>query len=79
MNMKKSLKLQGFSFKIYCGRWGEVEIEKGPVDLFPTEPTDEDRQVEEILKFGFKGFIGLRTKKKQVKRPVFCFTAEDGT
>ena len=23
------------------GRWGEVEIEKGPVDLFPTEPTDE--------------------------------------
>lgn len=24
-----------------CGRWGEVEIEKGPVDLFPTEPTDE--------------------------------------
>ena len=24
-----------------CGRWGEVESEKGPVDLFPTEPTDE--------------------------------------
>lgn len=23
------------------GRWGEVEKEKGPVDLFPTEPTDE--------------------------------------
>jgi len=31
------------------GRWGEVEKEKGPVDLFPTEPTDEDRQVEETL------------------------------
>ena len=27
---------------IASGRWGEVEIEKGPVDLFPTEPTDED-------------------------------------
>ena len=26
-----------------------MEIEKGPVDLFPTEPTDEDRQVEETL------------------------------
>ena len=26
---------------IDSGRWGEVEIEKGPVDLFPTEPTDE--------------------------------------
>ena len=27
-----------------CGRRGEVEIEKDPVDLFPTEPTDEDRR-----------------------------------
>ena len=27
--------------KFFSGRWGEVEIEKGPVDLFPTEPTDE--------------------------------------
>ena len=26
-----------------------MEIEKGPVDLFSTEPTDEDRQVEETL------------------------------
>ena len=24
-----------------CGRWGETETEKGPVDLFPVEPTDE--------------------------------------
>ena len=23
------------------GRWGEVEIEKGPADLFPAEPTDD--------------------------------------
>ena len=23
------------------GRWGEAEKEKGPVDLFPAEPTDE--------------------------------------
>ena len=54
-----------FSFSP-SGRWGEVEIEKGPVDLFPTEPTDEDRQVEETLNPGFKGLLGLRTKKEQV-------------
>ena len=29
------------SFNCKCGRWGEVETEKGPVDLFPTEPTDD--------------------------------------
>ena len=25
------------------GRWGEVEIEKGPVDLFPAEPAHDVR------------------------------------
>ena len=54
------------SFYFQCGRWGEVEIEKGPVDLFPTEPTDEDRQVEETLNPGFKELLGLTTKKEQV-------------
>ena len=29
------------------GRWGEAETEKGPVDLFPAEPTDEARNGEE--------------------------------
>jgi hypothetical protein len=29
--------------KLSCGRWGEAEKEKGPVDLFPTEPTIEPR------------------------------------
>ena len=48
-----------------CGRWGEVEIEKGPVDLFPTEPTDEDRQVEETLNHRFKGLLGLERKKSR--------------
>ena len=24
-----------------CGRWGEADTEKGPADLFPAEPTDE--------------------------------------
>ena len=24
-----------------CGRWGETDQEKGLVDLFPVEPTDE--------------------------------------
>ena len=49
---------------IDSGRWGEVEIEKGPVDLFPTEPTDEDRQVEETLNSGFKGLLGIENKKR---------------
>jgi len=45
-----------------CGRRGEVEKEKGPVDRFPTEPTDEARQGEETLNPGFKGLLGLLTK-----------------
>ncbi len=32
-----------------------MEIEKGPVDLFPTEPTNEDRQVEETLNLWVQG------------------------
>ena len=42
-----------------CGRWGEVEIEKGPVDLFPTEPTDEAIYGEETLNHGFKELLGI--------------------
>ena len=53
------MEIQDFFLKGQCGRWGEVEIEKGPVDLFPTEPTDEDRQVEETLNPGFKELLGL--------------------
>ena len=40
-----------------CGRWGEVEKEKGPVDLFPTEPTDEARKGEETLDPGFRNSL----------------------
>ena len=38
------LKLLDFKAKkkaLNGGRRGEAEIEKGPVDLFPAEPTDE--------------------------------------
>jgi hypothetical protein len=35
-----------------------VEIEKDPVDLFPTEPTDEGTCAEETLNPGFKGLFG---------------------
>ena len=31
------LNLNGLSY----GRWGKTDLEKGPVDLFPVEPTDE--------------------------------------
>ena len=41
-----------------------MEIEKGPVDLFPTEPTDEALQGEETLDHGFKDLIGLLIKNK---------------
>ena len=65
---------------IKCGRWGETETGKGPVDLFPVEPTDEDRQGEETLNPGFKELLGLTTKKEQVIRPaLLSFNAEDGT
>ena len=38
-----------------CRRWGEAEKEKGPVDLFPAEPTDEALCAEETLDPGGKG------------------------
>jgi hypothetical protein len=36
------------------GRRGEVELEKNPVDFFPTEPTDEGTCAEETLDPGDK-------------------------
>ena len=39
-----------------------MEKEKDPVDLFPTEPTDEGTRAEETLNPGFKGLIGLTRK-----------------
>ena len=41
-----------------------MDKEKGPVDLFPTEPTDEALQGEETLNPGFKDLIGLLIKNK---------------
>ena len=38
------------------GRWGETDYEKGPVDLFPVEPTDEA--------FMRKMGLELRTEQK---------------
>ena len=57
-----------------------MEIEKGPVDLFPTEPTDEDRQVEETLNPGFKGLLGIKQNESESFDSLsLCFPAEDGT
>ena len=39
-----------------------MEKEKDPVDLFPTEPTDEGTRAEETLNPGFKELIGLTRK-----------------
>jgi hypothetical protein len=41
-----------------------VDKEKGPVDLFPTEPTDEALQGEETLDPGSKGLFGLLIKNQ---------------
>jgi len=49
-----------------CGRWGEADTEKGPVDLFPAEPTDEAFQAEETLNLGSRP---PRHEKAQVFRP----------
>ena len=44
-----------------------MEKEKGPVDLFPTEPTDEARQGEETLSHGLKGLLGMINEKSRGK------------
>ncbi len=43
-----------------------MEIEKDPVDLFPTEPTDEGTRAEETLNPGFKELIGTFRKSNQL-------------
>jgi hypothetical protein len=57
---------------------GEAEIEKGPVDLFPTEPTDEALQGEETLNPGFKDLIGLLIKNKDALFISFIIKKELG-
>ena len=58
-----------------------MEIEKGPVDLFPTEPTDEATCGEETLNPGVKGLLDTGNKKTQTitRLSLFVFNAEYGT
>ncbi len=51
MTRKMEISKYKISGAISRGRWGEPEREKGPVDLFPGEPTDEGaaRPVDERL------------------------------
>ena len=67
--------------KLSCGRWGEAEKEKGPADLFPTEPTIESRQGEETLRPWAQGPPRPINEKEPRKLPqLFSFIdAEDGT
>ena len=46
-------KLRNVTSSLSRKRWGEVEIEKGPVNLFPTELTDEVSMQEMELTFAF--------------------------
>ncbi|WP_035787053.1 hypothetical protein, partial [Butyrivibrio sp. XPD2002] len=63
----------------YCRRWGETETEKCPGDIFPVEPTDEVLRTEETLNPGFKGLLGVNTKKPAHMSWFSCVHAEDGT
>ena len=67
--------------KLSCGRWGEAEKEKGPADLFPTEPTIEPRQGEETLRPWAQGPPRPDNEKEPRNLPqLFSFIdAEDGT
>ena len=68
--------------RLVSGRWGEVEIEKGPVDLFPTEPTDEATPWRGDLEPWVQGTPRhVKTKKTQTitRLSLFVFNAEDGT
>ena len=58
---------------------GEAETEKGPVDLFPAERTDEAIYREETLNPGFKGPLRLNTKMDRLYADPFCIYAEEGT
>ena len=51
-----------------------MEIEKGPVNLFPVEPTDEDLYVEETLNLGFKGLLGMKKKRPRRFRLSLSFS-----
>ena len=59
---------------------GETEKEKGPANLFPVEPTDEDRKVEETLNPVFKGLLGMKIKKSTsfIRHALFIFMQEMG-
>lgn len=63
------------------GRWGESEIEKGPVNLFPAEPTDEARKGEETLNPWVQVAPRLCKNKRTEAKPQFFYfsNAEDGT
>ena len=58
-----------------------MEKEKGPVDLFPTEPTDEARQGEETLNPWVQGTPRPDKRKELGQLPQLSsfIHAEDGT
>ena len=62
-----------------CGRWGEGDTKKGPVDLFSPEPTEEARRAEETLDHGDKGLLGIKTKIPSEWMGLMFLHAEDGT
>ena len=60
------------------GRWGEVVTEKGPVELFPTEPTDEATLWRGDLEPWVQG-ASARKRMTQAMLESFLIRAEDGT
>ena len=63
-----------------CGRWGETEIEKDPVDLFPVEPTDEAFMPRRPWTLGTWDSSACNEKRAgHFDLLYFRYNAEDGT
>ena len=79
LNVVSALPSQ-LGFGASAGRWGEAEKEKGPVDLFPVEPTDEVRKDEETLNLGSRDSSALLKKRAIAFAMTLFFNyAGDGT
>ena len=80
LRAEETLNPEGWGFRMKNGgRRGEAEIENGPGDHFPAEPTDEAIYREETLNPGFKDPLRLNTKMDRLHADPFCIYAEEGT
>ena len=79
----RRLSTGGLAVRIYdadisCRRWGETETEKGPVDLFPVEPTDDAAMLRGDLEPWVQGTPRHEQKKTRSYDLVFLFVQKMG-